>query len=372
MATMTLTAIEPKLRPPTCIDERNCVEPQGSQMVILFAGLALMSIGAGGIRPCNIAFGADQFDTTTNKGREQLESFFDWCWIIGFAIPTGCFFLSIVIFIIGHRTYIIKRPQGSVFVDMFKVITAAIRKGKLTASGNSFYDPDHLHELEPKLSRTGRFSCLDKAALIADQTELDDYGKPKNDWRLCSVQQVENLKLLLGMTPVWITGICCFITMDQQGIIGILQAIQTTKTLGTSFQIPPAWIGLSSMIALAIWVFIYEQNLGASDEENNRKGQETVNVAEDERLIEASAAVALMEFLTTQLPESMRTVAGAIFFVSLSIASYLNSILVNVVYRVTSKVENSPWLGAQDLNEDRSPEFPLFHSLCKTLPDQCS
>ena len=74
-------------------------------------------------------------------------------------------------------------------------------------------------------------------------------------------------------------------------------------------------------------------------------------------LIEAFAAVALMEFLTTQLPESMRTVAGAIFFVSLSLASYLNSILVNIVYKITRKGGKSPWLGGHDLNKDKLENF---------------
>ncbi|XVF08174.1 hypothetical protein REPUB_Repub06bG0203200 [Reevesia pubescens] len=423
MATMTLTAAVPKLRPPRCIDENNCIEPKLWQMGILFAGLALMAIGAGGIRPCNIAFGADQFDATTKKGRAQLESFFNWwyftftlalvivltgvvyiqtniSWIIGFAIPTGCLFLSIAIFVIGHHAYIIMKPQGSVFVDMVKVITAAIRKHSLTASGHSFYDPDLESGL--KLSRTKRFSCLDKAAIIVDQSELDDQGKPKNDWRLCSIQQVENLKMLTGMMPVWVAGIGCFITMDQQGTIGILQAIQTNKKLG-SFQVPPGWMGLSSMIALAIWIFIYEQiwvpqtrrktgkakrlsisqriNIGivvaivcclvaAAMEKHRRAAALKQGSFESPMsillllpqfalsgLIEAFAAVALMEFLTTQLPESMRTVAGAIFFVSLSLAAYLNSFLVNIVYKVTSKGGKSPWLGGHDLNKDKLENF---------------
>ncbi|EOY07390.1 hypothetical protein QUC31_011367 [Theobroma cacao] len=425
MATMTLTAGVPKLRPPTCIDERNCIDPRFWQMGVLFAGLAFMAIGAGGIRPCNIAFGADQFDTTTKKGRAQLESFFNWwyfsftlalvvaltavvyiqtniSWVIGYAIPTSCLFLSIIIFVTGHHAYIIMTPQGSVFVDMAKVITAAIRKHSLTPSGHSLYDPD-LQKSGSKLSRTKRLSCLDKAAIIADSNELDDQGRPKNDWRLCSVEQVENLKMLLGMLPVWVAGIGCFITMDQQGTLGILQAIQTNKTLGSRFEVPPAWMGLSSMIALAIWVFIYEQiwvpqtrkragkakrlstaqriNIGiviaiaccllaAVTEKQRRKAALKQGSFESPMsilfllpqfalsgLIEAFAAVALMEFLTTQLPESMRTVAGAIFFVSLSIASYLNSILVNIVYRITSKDGNPPWLGGHDLNKDRLEKF---------------
>lgn len=74
-------------------------------------------------------------------------------------------------------------------------------------------------------------------------------------------------------------------------------------------------------------------------------------------MVEALAAVAIMEFLTTQKPESMRTVAGAIFFLSLSIASYIGSFLVNMIHIITGKNENSPWLGGHDLNKNRLENY---------------
>lgn len=79
----TLTAIVPKLRPPTCIGQINCIDLKLWQLSILYAGLILMAIGAGGIRPCNIVFRANQFDATMKKGRSQLESFFNW-WYFSF------------------------------------------------------------------------------------------------------------------------------------------------------------------------------------------------------------------------------------------------------------------------------------------------
>ncbi|KAL4272315.1 hypothetical protein GQ457_13G013340 [Hibiscus cannabinus] len=429
MAILTLTAAVPKLRPPTCIGQINCIGPKFWQLSILYVGLAFVAIGAGGIRPCNIAFGADQFDTSTKKGRMQLESFFNWwyfsftlalvialtgvvyiqtnmSWFIGFAIPTACLFLSVVIFVIGHHAYIITKPQGCVFVDLIKVISAASRKHHLDVSKQMFYDPEvHL--------RTKRFRCLEKAAIIADQSELDEQGKPKNGWRLCSIQQVENLKLLLGMMPVWVTGIGCFMAMDQQSTIGILQAIQTNNTLGSSFKVPPGWMGLSSMIALAFWIFIYEiiwvlQTKRITGKAKRLSMTQRTNIGlvfamacsivaalvEKKRrtaalqhgsfqspmsivmllpqfalsgLIEAFAAVALMEYLTTQLPESMRTGAGAIFFVSLSLASYLNSILINIVYKVTRKGGKTAWLGGPDLNQDKLERFYYLMAALEAL-----
>lgn len=431
MGIMTLTASIPELRPPACTGAQ-CPQPEGWQLSILYAGLALLAIGSGGIRPCNIAFGADQFDTSTPKGKAQLESFFNWwyfsftvalvvaltavvyiqtnvSWILGFAIPTGCFFLSIVIFLTGYHTFIIKSPQGSVFVDMAKVITASCRKQKVTlgqASSNSFYDPPLIQsETESqttKLPRTDRFRCLDKAAVIVDSSELDDYGKAKNGWRLCSLLQVEQLKLLVAMFPVWITGIFCFLAMDQQNTIGILQAIQTNKNIG-NFNVPPGWMGLVSMLTLSTWIFFYERVfVPLSQKMTGKKMRLTMRqritlgiltailsllvagFVERKRrlsalqhgsfespisvfelvpqfsfsgLTEGFAAVALMEFLTTQLPESMRTVSGAVFFLSLSISSYINSALVNIIHGLTKKYAKAPWLGGTDLNKDTLDYF---------------
>ncbi|TYH89538.1 hypothetical protein ES332_D01G269000v1 [Gossypium tomentosum] len=405
MMILTLTAIVPKLRPPTCIGQINCIDPNLWQLSILYAGLTLIAIGAGGIRPCNIAFGADQFNTTTKEGRSQLESFFNWwyfsftfalvialtavvyiqtniSWVIGFAIPTSCLLVSIVIFVIGHHAYIIMKPQGSVFVDLVKVITAATRK----------------HQ---------------KAAVIANQNELDEDGKPKNGWRLCSIQQVENLKLLLGMMPVCLAGIGCFMTMDQQTTIGILQAIQSNNVLPSGFKIPPGWMGLSPMIALSIWISTYEilwvlQTKRLTGKAKRLTMTQRINIGlisamacsivasfiEKKRrtaalkhgsfkspmsilmllpqfalsgLVEAFAAVAIMEYLTTQLPESMRTVAGAIFFISLSMASYLNSMLVNIIHKTTKKGGKTSWLGGHNLNNGKLENFYYLAACIEAL-----
>lgn len=415
------------MRPLTCKERPHCQQPHGWQLGVLFAGLGLLSLGAGGIRPCNIAFGADQFDTRTEKGRGQLESFFNWwyftftialvvaltgvvyiqtniSWTLGFAIPTLCLAFSITIFLLGRHTYIYKKPQGSIFSDMAKVIAAAYRKRKLEVSGRAFYDPAPTSwesELDNvRLVQTDRFKFLDKAAIIiADPSELDNQGMARNAWRLCSLQQVEHLKCLLGILPVWVTGICIFIVMDQQNTFGVLQVIQTNRSIGPHFQVPPGWMNLISMIALSIWIYIYECIYIPLMRRFGKKatrltmGQRirigilisilcmlVAAIVEKKRrdlalrhgsftspmsfglllpqfalsgLNEAFAAVAIMEFFTLQMPESMRTVAGAVFFLSLSIANYVGSLIVNIIHTTTSHIGKTPWLGGHDLNHNR-------------------
>ncbi|KAK3226111.1 hypothetical protein Dsin_005973 [Dipteronia sinensis] len=162
------------------------------------------------------------------------------------------------------HTYIHVKSQGSVFSDMARVITAALRKRRLgIGPASQFYDPplilsDQSHE-KTKLKRTNRFKFLDKAAIITDPSELHSQeNKPKNGWRLCSVQQVEELKCFIAIFPVWLSGVLCFIPMDQHNTFGVLQALQMDRSIGSNFKIPPAWLNLITMISLSIWIFIYE------------------------------------------------------------------------------------------------------------------
>lgn len=431
MVVLALTAGMPKLRPLDCPGVSSCQKPQDWQLGVLYSGLGLIAVGAGGVRPCNIAFGADQFDTGTEKGRAQLESFFNWwyfsftvslvialtvvvyvqtnvSWVIGYAIPAACLFSSFVIFLIGKHTYIITKPHETVFVDIAKVVVGACKKRAVSlesSSGYSLYDPP-LAESDQhvaRLAHTDVFKFFDKAALITDSSELDDKGLPRNSWRLCSVQQVEQLKLIVGLVPVWFTGIGCFITMDQMNTFGLMQAIQSNNEVH-NFKIPPGWMGLISMICLSVWIFIYEKiylpqarkrskknirlttrhriNTGivmailcmvvaAIVERNRREAalkQGTLVSPQSILLLlpqfafsglnEAFAAVAIMEYYTNHLPETMRTLAGAIFFLSFSVSSYLNTAIINLVHLVTSNNgKESPWLGGRDLNKVKLDYF---------------
>ncbi|KAJ0088672.1 hypothetical protein Patl1_31784 [Pistacia atlantica] len=98
---------------------------------------------------------------------------------------------------------------------MAKVITATFRKRRVTVasvSKTSLYDPPlpASDSETTNIPHSDRFLCLDKVVVILNPRELDDQGKAKNEWKLCSVLQVEQLKMLVGMFPVWVAGINLF------------------------------------------------------------------------------------------------------------------------------------------------------------------
>ncbi|XP_039683893.1 protein NRT1/ PTR FAMILY 2.8 [Medicago truncatula] len=391
MGFMSLGAGHSSLRPPSCPTLSDCIKPTGVQLSILYLGLGFFAIGSGCLRPCNIAFGADQFDTKTAKGKAQLESFCNWwyflftvallialtgvvyiqtnvSWFIGFIIPTGCFTVSLTIFLLGQCTYIKLKPKGSVLSDLVKVIVASIRKHHIDIKKDSeisFYDPQlSSNESEDsrnvKLAHTNRFRYLDKAAVITNQNEIDSNGNSIDNWRLCSLQQVEELKAILSTLPIWLAGIGCFISMGQANSYGILQGLQIDRSIGTKFIIPPAWMGLVPMIFLSSWIVLYEKiyipftKTATSNGKRLSIGQRiTIGIIfsivgmvvsgliEVRRrdnalkhgtfqsptriwwlipqfglsgLVEAFAAIPMMELLTSYWPDSMKTLGGAVFF----------------------------------------------------------
>ncbi|KAL5550250.1 hypothetical protein UlMin_000426 [Ulmus minor] len=418
---MTLTAGIPIFRPSHCEEQsQNCQHPLRWQMAVLYGALGLLAIGAGGIRPCNVSFGADQFDKTTEKGVQQLSSFINWyfflftavvlivltgvvyvqtniSWFIGFAIPTGCIVLSISLFLIGRHTYVLLKPQGSIFVDLAKVIVAAFRKRDIISIGQiPFYDP---HLIAGKnLSQTRRFRFFDKAAMIVEPGELDEMGLPKNGWRLCSVQMVEQFKCVVAITPILVTGIFTHMAQQQPPTFGILQAVQMDKN-ARKFKIPPAWVKLTVLLTVSLWILFYEkiyiplmQKWSKKDRRLSIQLRFTIGlvcsilcmivsgIIEKKRkesalrngtfespmsiaylilpfamagLTEAFAGIALMEYIMTQWPEHMRTLAGGIFLFSMSITNYLNSIIVGVINKLSKINGQSPWLNGNDLNKSK-------------------
>ncbi|KAF5933604.1 hypothetical protein HYC85_029775 [Camellia sinensis] len=113
-------------------------------------------VGASAIRPCNLVFGADQFNPKAESGKRAISSFFNWYyftftfammvsltsnvnWALGLAIPTFLMFLSCVVFFIGTRIYVMVVPHGSPLTSVVQVIVAAIKKRKVALTEQSFF-----------------------------------------------------------------------------------------------------------------------------------------------------------------------------------------------------------------------------------------
>ncbi|KAL0355908.1 UNVERIFIED_CONTAM: protein NRT1/ PTR FAMILY 2.11 [Sesamum radiatum] len=309
---VNLTAVFNNLHPPHCEPgDSQCIGPDAGQMAFLLVGFGLMVVGAGGIRPCNLAFGADQFNPNTESGKRGIDSFFNWyyftvtfaqivsvtvvvyvqsnvSWSIGLALPTIFMFLSCFLYFVGTRMYVNVKPEGSPMTSLVQVVVVAFKKRKLELpeqpwitlfnhtppkSINSklpythqFRDKLHLTLFVVVLTRDGvrnlspgSFeSFLDKAAIITLEDEIKADGSVANPWNLCSMQQVEEAKCVIRVIPVSLTAILYHIGAQQQYVV--FQALQSDRRLGnTGFQIPAASYVIFAMLSLTLWVPIYDR-----------------------------------------------------------------------------------------------------------------
>ncbi|KAL0335657.1 UNVERIFIED_CONTAM: protein NRT1/ PTR FAMILY 2.11 [Sesamum radiatum] len=289
MMVLTLTAAFPSLHPPKCGAEENstaCVGPSPWQLTFLFSAFVLLIIGASGIRPCNLAFGADQFNPNTESGKRGINSFFNWYyftftfavmlsltvvvyvqssvnWAIGLGIPTFLMFLSCAFFFIGTRIYVKVLPEGSPLTSVVQTFVVAFKKRKLKLPEqpwSSLFNHIPPTSINSKLTYTDQLRFLSKAAILTPEDEINSDGSAANPWNLRSLQQVEEIKCVARAIPIWIAGIMYYIVLVQMQNYVVFQAIQMDRRLGQgSFKIPAATYNVFAMISLSVWIPLYDR-----------------------------------------------------------------------------------------------------------------
>ncbi|OWM69767.1 hypothetical protein CDL15_Pgr025616 [Punica granatum] len=439
LISITLTATFSALHPPQCSAQSTaCVGPTSGQLAFLFVGLGLLVIGAGGIRPCNFAFGADQFDPSTESGQRGVDSFFNWyyftltfalmvsatlivyvqsnvSWSIGFAIPTGLMLLSCVLLFLGSGLYVKVRPDGSPLTSLAQVLVAAVRKRQLTVpdqSTVSLFNHVSKKSTNSKLPYTDQFRFLDKSAVLMPVDRINIDGSASNSWRLCSVQQVEEMKCVLRVIPIWASAIIYHLANAQNHTYGIFQALQLDRRLSrsTDFKIPAASYTVFTSLSLTLWVPVYDRILVPGLRRvTGKEGGITVlqrigvglvlsflsmivaGLVEERRrsdaltkpslgvaskggaissmsgfwlvpqlaiggLSEAFILIGLVEFYYKQFPENMRSIAGAFSSTANALSSYLSGFLVSTVHHITLRSSSGDWL-PEDLNKGKLDYF---------------
>lgn len=427
MVVLTLTAAIHSLHPDRCSSQDiktppSCLGTTAGQTAVLLTALALLVVGAGGIRPCNLAFGADQFDPSTESGKRGTTSFFNWyyftftfavmvsmtfivyvqsnvSWALGLAIPAFLMLLSCAVFFLGTPVYVRLRPQGSPLLSVAQVIVAAARKRKLRLPASSMLGLlDHvpIKSVNSNIPYTDQFRFLNKGAIITEEDRVNPDGSSGNPWKLCTIQQVEEVKCFLRVIPIWLAGIFYNTSLIILQNYVVFQALQSNRHLGnTNFQIPAASYSFFTMLAVTLWIPIYDrlivpllrrvtgiesgftllQKIGAgivlsiltmilsAYMEHKRRSTSSfsgfwlVPQLALAGFSEAFAMVGFVEFYYKQVSERMRSIGGSFLFTGLAISSYLSSFLESVVDNVTGDGgKRSSWL-SQDLNLGRLDKF---------------
>ncbi|KAK9272359.1 hypothetical protein L1049_002730 [Liquidambar formosana] len=440
MTVLTLSAAISELHPPHCKtkDIGACIEPTAWQWAFLLCGFGFLVLGAGGIRTCNLAFGADQFNPETESGKRGINSFFNWyyftftfavmvsvtiivyvqsdvSWAIGLGIPACLMVFSCILFFVGSSIYVKVKPQGSPLTSAAQVVVASIKKRRLELPDNpslSLFNYIPKNSINSKLPYTDQFRFLDKSAIITSEDQINSSGSPANPWRLCSMQQIEEVKCIIRILPIWASGIIFFVPINQLQTYAVFQVLQCDRRLGNSnFKVPAASYTIFTMLSLTIWIPIYDQiivpflrKLTGKDGgftllqrmgigivlsiltmivsgfvEERRKNfaltRPTLGIAPKGGTIssmsgfwlipqltlagmcEAFGIIGQIEFFYKQFPENMRGIAASFFYCGQAVSSYLSGFLVSIVHHITSgQARTGDWL-SEDLNKGKLDYF---------------
>ncbi|KAJ3674091.1 hypothetical protein LUZ60_006083 [Juncus effusus] len=427
------TITNPPLTKTLIFSSSTIINPPLTKTLIFFSSLYMIALGAGGIKPCVSSFGADQFDPTDSSERAKKGSFFNWfyfCvnlgslmagtvlvwvdesfgWGLGFMVPTFFMGLAIGSFFGGMRVYRFRKPGGSPIVRVFQVMMSAMRKWRVNLGDDDCDDlvlyevmgKDSEIEGSRKLDHTNQFRFLDKAAIITYDMKSNDLS---NRWRICTVTQVEELKLLLNLFPIWATGIIFFTVCAQDSSTFIEQGMVLNKRVG-SLTIPPASLATFEVFTMISFLPIYDkiivpiarnftgtergimvlQRIGTGlvfstlsmvcaalvESKRLRLAKEMGLVHESVPvpmsilwlvpqyvlvgLSEVFTSIGQIEFFYDQSPDAMRSLCTALALVTVSLGSYLSSAILSLVSYFTTLNGEIGWI-PDNLNEGRLDLF---------------
>nr|XP_023915765.1 protein NRT1/ PTR FAMILY 1.2-like [Quercus suber]POF06374.1 protein nrt1/ ptr family 1.2 [Quercus suber] len=415
-----LTAMIPQAKPPPCNQLKgSCKSATTAQMALLVSSFAVLSIGAGGILPCSLSFGADQLAKGDNpRNARVLRSFFGlyyasqaisimlavtiivpiqdhFRWKVGFGIPVILMFISAVSFFLASPFYIKQKAKKSLFTGFAQVIAVAYKNRKLAILNKSSSEMYHRGKNSFLIAPTEKLRCLNKACIIRDpKLEIALDGSASNPWCLCTIEEVEELKALIKVIPLWSTGIMVAISFSQSSFL-LLQAKSMDRHITSSIEFPAASFGFFAIITLAIWVALYDRvilplaskirgkpvRLGAIQRigigiflscmalvvsamvENirRRKAIKQGFINNPYAVLDMSAfwlvpqycllglaeafnAIGQIEFYYSEFPKSMSSIATALLGLGMAVASLLASLIQSTVDNLTSRGGKESWV----------------------------
>ncbi|GJN14534.1 hypothetical protein PR202_gb01375 [Eleusine coracana subsp. coracana] len=386
--------------------------------VMSYLGLYLAALGNGGIKPCTSALGADQFDSADPVERVAKGSFFNWYyfsinigsllsgtslvwvqdnvgWGVGFTIPTVFMVAGLAVFVTGRKLYRYKKVEGSPVRRVSQVVVAAVRNYSVVLPDDS----STLHEVpastEPncKIEHTTQFRFFDKAAVVASESKEKDAAT--SPWRLCTVSQVEELKMLLRMFPIWASMILFFSITAQMSSTFIEQGAAMDNRVGP-FSLPPASLSTFDVISVMVCIPVYDAVLvPAARRVTGRErglsqlqrlgiglalsviGMAYAALVEKRRLAilpgmmsimwqapayavlgagEVFTAIGVLEFFYDQSPSGMKSLATALAQLTIAVGNYVNSAVLAAVAAITRRGGKPGWI-PDDLNQGHLDYF---------------
>ncbi|KAG9452242.1 hypothetical protein H6P81_005146 [Aristolochia fimbriata] len=411
-----------------------CQPPTPIEIGVFYVCIYQIALGNGGYQPSITTFGADQFDEEDPKEGLSKVAFFSYFylamnlgslfsntalvyiedegkWVLGFWASAGAAFAALALFLSGIPRYRHFKPCGNPLTRICQVIIAATKKRrvKVPPQEEDLYEVDG-NEDSPskhrKILHTQQFRYLDKAAVIST-VDFSQEGQllPPNPWRLCTITQVEEVKCILRLLPIWLCTIIYSVVYTQMASVFVEQG-SAMNTAMSRFHIPPASMSIFEILGVATFVLICKTipiSVFCGPRRRNRKSSSiqlqsmgiglivaaiammSAGIVEFERLKLAEGCtscqdssslsilwqipqyllvgasevfmyVGQLEFFNGQAPDGLKSFGSALCMTSMSLGNYVSSLLMAIVMNITTRNNQPGWI-AENLNKGHMDRF---------------
>lgn len=433
LVSLSLTSYLFLVKPNGCGDEKTLCESHSTLHLSLFyASIYLIALGNGGYQPTIATFGADQFDEEHPKEGHSKVEFFSYfylalnlgclfsntilgyyedkgIWEIGFWASAGSATVALILFLIGTPRYRHFVPRGNPLSRFSQVIIAASRKWKIEmpSNDNELYEvqeADLADNAGRKILHTHGFKFLDRAAVMTQRDyTIEKKTNTHNPWNMCPITQVEEVKCILRLLPVWLCTIPYSVVFTQMQSIFVEQGAAMKTTLA-GFHIPPASMSSFDILSVAAFIFInkrlieplvsrYRKSGGLTELQRMGIGlviaiaamlsaglvehfrlkysqKDCPNCANSSSLsifwqvpqyvlIGASEVfmyVGQLEFFNNQAPDGLKSFGSALSMMSISLGNYVSSLIVTIVIKISASDEMPGWI-PRNLNKGHLDRF---------------
>lgn len=237
-----------------------------------------------------------------------------------------------------------------------------------------------------------------------DEAEKVESGSKYDPWRLCSVTQVEEVKCVLRLLPIWLCTILYSVVFTQMASLFVVQGA-AMKTNIKNFRIPASSMSSFDILSVAFFIFAYRRFLDPLFARLNKTGPNkgltelqrmgiglviaimamisagTVEIyrlknKEQESSSDSSSLsifwqvpqymligasevfmyVGQLEFFNSQAPTGLKSFASALCMASISLGNYVSSLLVSIVMKISTTDDIPGWI-PENLNKGHLERF---------------
>lgn len=219
-------------------------------------------------------------------------------------------------------------------------------------------------------------------------------------WRLCTVEQVEDVKCVLRVLPIWFCTLTFAGVFVQMVSLFVEQGSAMATALPGGFHIPPASLTAFDILVVSFFIVSYDKLAWMLDKLNPpvfppnfdlwkmgaglvvaMVGMVVAGILERERrergeghqqsslfilwqvpqyvligIGEALVYVGQYDFFSSQVPEALKSVGIGLSMASVAMGSYVCSLVLTVVMTVTTRGGREGWV-PPDLNQGRLDAF---------------